>query len=159
LACTGCRRGSRTRSRPWSGAFIGSLDGHGLPGYRNPVFSRRRREGTLPILDAGFVAALRQGAFRIVPGVEGLAGARVVLEGERFVSPDAVIAATGYRPALEPLVGHLGVLDPHGDPRVHGAATDPAAPGLHFTGFRNPVTGALRELRREANGIARALDD
>jgi putative flavoprotein involved in K+ transport len=138
-------------------AFIGRLDAQGLPGYRNPVFSRRRREGTLPILDFGFVARLREGAFRVVPGVEGFAEGRVVLEGDRSVSPDVVIAATGYRPALEPLVGHLGLLDARGDPRVHGAAADPAAPGLHFTGFRNPITGALRELRSEATGIARAV--
>ena len=52
-------------------AFIGRLDAHGLPGFRNPVFSRRRREGTLPILDFGFVARLREGAFRVVPGWRG----------------------------------------------------------------------------------------
>jgi putative flavoprotein involved in K+ transport len=138
-------------------AFIGRLDAQGLPGHRNPVFSRRRREGTLPILDFGFVARLREGAFRVVPGVEGFAGGRVVLEGGGAVSPDAVIAATGYRPALDPLVGHLGLLDVRGAPRVHGVATDPAQPGLYFTGFRNPITGALRELRSEAAGIARAI--
>jgi putative flavoprotein involved in K+ transport len=138
-------------------AFIGRLDGEGLPGYRNPVFSRRRREGTLPILDFGFVARLRDGAFRVVPGVEGFAVGRVVLAGGVSVSADAVIAATGYRPALEALVGHLGLLDAHGVPRVHGGDADPALPGLHFTGFRNPITGALRELRSEAAGIARAV--
>ena len=138
-------------------ALIGSLDSQGLPGYRNPVFSRRRRDGTIPILDAGFAARLREGAFRIVPGVEGFAGPRVLLQGERAVSPDVVIAATGYRPGLEPLVGHLGLLGARGDPRVHGAATHPAAPRLYFTGFRNPVTGALRELRHESNAIARAV--
>jgi putative flavoprotein involved in K+ transport len=138
-------------------AFIGRLDAQGLPGHRNPVFTRRRREGTLPILDYGFVARLREGAFRVVPGVEGFAGGRVVLEGNGSVSPDAVIAATGYRPALDALVGHLGLLDSRGDPRVHGGVADPAVPGLHFTGLRNPITGALRELRSEAAGISLAV--
>ena len=69
-----------------------------------------------------------------------------------------MIAATGYRPALGPLVGHLGLLDSRGDPRVHGGAADAAVPGLHFIGFRNPITGALRELRSEATAIARALE-
>ena len=36
------------------------------------------------------------------------------------VEADAIIAATGYRRGLEPLVGHLGVLDERGLPRVHG---------------------------------------
>jgi putative flavoprotein involved in K+ transport len=137
---------------------IGRLDAQGLPGHRNPVFSRRRREGTLPILDYGFVARLREGAFRVVPGVEGFAGGRVVLEGGGSISPDAVIAATGYRPPLDPLVGHLGMLDSHGAPRIHGGAADPIVPGPYFTGFRKPITGALRELRSEARAIARALE-
>jgi putative flavoprotein involved in K+ transport len=139
-------------------AFIGRLDAQGLPGLRNPVFSRRRREGTLPILDFGFAARLREGAFRVVPGVEALRGGWALLEGGGSVSPDVVIAATGYRPALDPLVGHLGLLDSSGNPRVHGGVTDPAAPGLYFTGFRNPITGALRELRSEAAAIALALE-
>jgi len=28
---------------------------------------------------------------------------------------------------------------------------------VHFTGFRNPITGALRELRYEATAIAQAV--
>jgi putative flavoprotein involved in K+ transport len=62
-----------------------------------------------------------------------------------------------YRLELDALVGHLGLLDRRGEPRVHGADTDPAAPGMHFTGFRNPITGALRELRYEATAIAQAV--
>ena len=81
----------------------------------------------------------------------------MLLEGDRVVSPDVVIAATGYRPGLEPLVGHLGLLGPRGEPRVQGAATDPTVPYLYFTGFPNPVTGALRELRSESAAIARAV--
>ena len=78
------------------------------------------------------------------------------LQGGRRLRPDAVVAATGYRPALVPLVGHLGVLGTDGLPLHHGGAAHPAVPGLHFTGFRNPITGALRELRVEAGAIARA---
>ena len=65
------------------------------------------------------------------------------------ISPDIVIAATGYHTGLEPLVGHLGVLDGRGLPRARG--------GLWFTGFQNPISGALRELRFEAPAIARAV--
>ena len=67
-----------------------------------------------------------------------------------------VIAATGYRTGLEPLVGHLGVLDDHGSPRVTGGE---AAPGLRFVGFvpRPALLHALgREAQRAARGIVRA---
>jgi putative flavoprotein involved in K+ transport len=65
-----------------------------------------------------------------------------------------VIAATGYRRDLEPLVGHLAVLGPAGRPLVHGGATHPNAPGLHFIGFTNPISGNLRELGFQAREIA-----
>jgi putative flavoprotein involved in K+ transport len=42
-------------------------------------------------------------------------GAAVLADGARL-KVDSVIAATGYRPALEPLVGHLGILDERGAP-------------------------------------------
>ena len=80
-----------------------------------------------------------------------------MLEDGRRLRPDAVVAVTGYRPALVPLVGHLGVLGPDGLPLRHGGDVHPAVPGLHFTGFRNPITGALRELRSESAAIASAI--
>ena len=61
---------------------------------------------------------------------------------------------TGYRAGLEPLVGHLGVLDGRGLPVVHGAHEPPGEPGLWFTGFTNPISGMLRELRIDAERIA-----
>ena len=45
-----------------------------------------------------------------------------------------MIAATGFRPGLEPVLGHLGVLDTDGAPRVSGEVE--AAPGLRFVGYR-----------------------
>ena len=54
----------------------------------------------------------------------------------RACEPSAVVVATGYRAGLEPLVGHLGVLDGRGLPLVHGAARarrrrGPVVHGLH----------------------------
>jgi putative flavoprotein involved in K+ transport len=47
-------------------------------------------------------------------------------------------------------------LDRNGRPTVHGGTTDPAAPGLYFIGFTNPISGNLRELGIQARRIARA---
>ena len=56
-------------------------------------------------------------------------GAAVLVTGER-VDTDAVILATGYRRGLEPLVGHLGVLDDRGVPRhARGAPANRARRG------------------------------
>jgi hypothetical protein len=59
---------------------------------------------------------------------------------------------------LEPLVGHLGVLDERSMPRARGAT--PAAPGLRFIGYV-PRPGGLgyagKESRKAARAIAREL--
>jgi putative flavoprotein involved in K+ transport len=81
----------------------------------------------------------------------------VLLAGGERVQPEVVIVATGWRRALEPLVGHLGVLGDDGRPRAHGAQTPPEAPGLYFTGFVNPVSGMFRELGIDAKRIAKAI--
>jgi putative flavoprotein involved in K+ transport len=74
-------------------------------------------------------------------------------------APTVVVGAGPAGLAAGPLVGHLGVLGPEGLPLRHSGAVHPAAPGLDFTGFRNPITGALRELRFEARAIAAARAD
>jgi hypothetical protein len=81
----------------------------------------------------------------------------VRLVGGTVVRPDAIIAATGYRPDLGGLVGHLGVLDESGQPRVHGARTWPEAPGLYFVGISVVLAGLIREVAREATDVARSL--
>ena len=64
-----------------------------------------------------------------------------------------MIAATGYRSGLEPVVGHLGVLDGHGVPR---ALRGEAAPGLRFVGY-DPRPAQLRFGGREAERAAKAI--
>jgi len=65
---------------------------------------------------------------------------------------DHVIATTGYRTALAPLVGDLGVLDDEGRP------TDVLPrPGLGFVGFRVPLTGTLWAIDCDARTVADAI--
>ena len=71
---------------------------------------------------------------------------------------DAVIVCIGYRPGLEPLVGHLGLVGPKaGHPVVFGGDTDPSAPRLHFVGLRMVTTGLFREFGIEARAVAASL--
>ena len=134
---------------------IPDLAPHGLPAPRRPYsdFLRRR---VIPIVDVGLVDAVRRGRVRVVPALERFDGAAVLADGTTL-AVDAVVAATGYRPALEPLVGSLGVLDERGEPLVHGAAEHPQAPRLHFVGYRVTLGGTLRLVGAEARELARAL--
>ncbi|WP_079031784.1 flavin-containing monooxygenase [Streptomyces specialis] len=138
------------------GRLLTGLAGHGLPRPATGLYSRARA-GSFPVVDAGLVRAVRRGLVRPVAAVEAFDGGKVVLADGETIAPDAVIAATGYRRGLAPLVGHLGVLDGDGGPLVHGAETHPAAEGLYFIGFTNPISGNLRELARDAPKIAAAI--
>ncbi|MCX4982685.1 NAD(P)/FAD-dependent oxidoreductase [Streptomyces sp. NBC_00572] len=132
------------------------LSEYGLPRPDTGLASRTR-EGAIPVQDVGLIDAVRAGKVEIVAAVEAFEDGEVVLTDGTRIAPDAVIAATGYRRALEPLVGHLDVLDGRGHPVVHGARCPREAPGLYFTGFTNPISGMLRELAIDAEKIARRI--
>jgi putative flavoprotein involved in K+ transport len=135
---------------------VPNLSDRGLPDPGKGVYTRAKR-GEIPILDVGLIDAVRDGRVEPVPEVTGFDGTRVLLTGGRSIEPQIVIAATGYRRGLEPLVGRLEILDAQGLPRVHGDRTAPHAPGLRFIGYTNPVSGMFREISIDARRIARAI--
>jgi cation diffusion facilitator CzcD-associated flavoprotein CzcO len=132
------------------------LTSYGLPKPGTDLYSRVL-VGRVPVQDVGIVEAIRSRRVQPVAAVESVDGDDVVLADGSRVRPSAVVVATGYRAGLEPLVGHLGVLDGRGLPLVHGAHEPEGAPGLWFTGFTNPISGMLRELRIDAEKIAAAV--
>ncbi|WP_406343977.1 flavin-containing monooxygenase [Streptomyces sp. NBC_00648] len=135
---------------------VPDLSDKGLPRPETGLYARVR-EGAIPVQDVGLIAAVQSGRVEPVAALDSFEGAKVVLADGTLVSPEVVIAATGYRRALEGLVGELGVLDGRGRPTVHGGHTAPTAPGLYFTGFTNPISGMFRELAIDAGKIAKAV--
>lgn len=136
---------------------IGDLSEYGLREPTDGLYERVRRDDAIPLIDMGFLDAVKAQQVSIVAAVTGFDGARVELADGTTITPDVVIAATGYRRGLAPLVGQLGVLGPDGRPTVRGPHTHPAAPNLWFTGFTNPVSGMFRELGIDAKRIGRAV--
>jgi putative flavoprotein involved in K+ transport len=136
--------------------LFGNLEPYGIPrspyGIATAMFKRQQT----PAYDDGFVRLLKSGEIKIVPAVAGFDGSDVLLADGTRIQPDAVIAATGYRRGLEPLVGHLGVLDENGIPLVSGGTQHPSAPGLFFNGYRTNLSGQLRLMRPDARAIAKA---
>jgi putative flavoprotein involved in K+ transport len=137
--------------------LVGDLSRYGMPRPERRPHSDFLIRDVVPILDVGLIGLLKRGAVEVVAAVEAFEEDAVVLADGARIAPDAMIAATGYRRELEPLVGHLGVLESNGRPAVHGASTHPAAPGLYFIGFTNPISGNLRELGIQARSIARRI--
>ena len=136
---------------------FGDLSEYGLPRPEMGLVSTNRKLHRGPAIDDGFVEAVKEGKVEIVAAVEGFEGPKVILSDGDRITPEVVIAATGYQRGLEELVAHLGVLDEDGMPRFVGPDTHPSAPHLHFVGYRTPLYGQLRGIRLEAKQLARAV--
>jgi putative flavoprotein involved in K+ transport len=136
---------------------FGDLERYGLPRSPNGLATTMRHRQQAPAYAEKFVPLLRAGRIQIVAAVEGFDGPDVLLADGTRIQPQAVIAATGYRRGLEPLVGHLGVLGEDGIPLVSGGKQHPSAPGLFFNGYRPKLSGHLRPIRAEARAIARTV--
>ncbi|HYJ76214.1 MAG TPA: NAD(P)/FAD-dependent oxidoreductase [Kineosporiaceae bacterium] len=144
-------------SRALRRVSVPDLASYGLPAPHGDGFTQFLRTRTVPILDHGFVGAVRARRIRIVPTIESFDGPEVRLASGEILRPDVVLCATGYRTGLEPLVGHLGALDERGLPKVHGAQTLPQLPRLYFVGVTVELAGLLREIGLEARDVGRAL--
>jgi putative flavoprotein involved in K+ transport len=133
---------------------IGDLTEYGLPVPDEGVFSRLERLRVAPaIVDKEVIDSIKARRIEIVSGVSSLHETGATLADGTRVETDAVIAATGYRTGLEPVVGHLGVLDERGVPRVAAAE---AAPGLRFVGYR-PRPAHISAMGAEAQRAAREI--
>jgi cation diffusion facilitator CzcD-associated flavoprotein CzcO len=138
---------------------LGDLTAFGLPIPDEGTFYRVKHYDQVPALvDMDVIDAIRDGSIEVVATVESFDGDKVALVDGSRVDPHAVVLATGYTTGLEPLVGHLGVLDPKGKPLIWGE--QPAAPGLRFIGYdvRPSLIGYIaKQSNRMAKRIAREL--
>ncbi|QPC95826.1 NAD(P)/FAD-dependent oxidoreductase [Mesorhizobium sp. INR15] len=116
--------------------------------------SRLASENIAIATDDGAVHAIKNGKIIVLPTVREFTRDSVILADGSSVYPDVVIAATGYRPGLEHLVGKLGVLDGRGVPLFNSGMTDPKLPGLWFTGMRPNIRGCFANARIQAHAIA-----
>lgn len=136
---------------------VGDLSRYGLPAPAKGPFQRLARTGEAPaVVDRAVLAAITSGRLEVVAAVTALDEQVARLADGTHADVDAIVAATGYNPGLQPLVGHLGVLDDRGRPR--GAPGGETAPGLRFVGF-HAQPGQLGAIGHQARRIARAIDD
>ena len=140
-------------SRIVSRAAIGDLSRYGLDRPRTGLVTQIAEQGRVPLIDVGTVALIRQGRIQVVGAIERFSAAGVVLADGVRQPIDAVVLATGYRSGLDEFLGRATeVTDARGYPRQHGAES--ALAGLYFVGYRNPITGQLRDIGRQAVRVA-----
>lgn len=136
---------------------FGDLSRLGYPRSALGAFTRQATEDVTIAVDDGFVRALKTGRVTMKPGIDRFDGPEVRFTDGTSCDPDAVICATGYRPGLEPLAGHLVTLDEHGMPPFTGASSSPRHPGLWFFGLDRSIYGNMHVHRGQAGQLARAI--
>lgn len=137
--------------------FFGNLARYGLTSHPDGGGTRLLRDGVAFAMDDGFVAAVRAGRFKVAGDIAEFRPDTVVFKGGRTFRPDTVICATGYRTGLEPLLGHLSVLDDRGVPLHPSGEPDPANKGLWFIGYRPAFQGYFHAASVSAGRIAAAI--
>jgi putative flavoprotein involved in K+ transport len=132
---------------------LGDLTRYGMPkGEFTPYTTKR-----IPLIDVGFVEALKRGRVQVRPALERLTQTGAVFADGTSEPFDAIIAATGFTTGLESIVDIPGVLDDRGEPR--SASGEPTAhPGLYFIGFTHSLRGHLFEANRASRRLARNVE-
>jgi len=100
----------------------------------------------VPVVGLELVDAVRAGRVAVRPAAAAFTADGVRFADGRTEDFDAVVLATGFRPATGPIAAWLD------------AAGRPMAPGLFVVGDRYPTLETfLQQLRREAPGVAGAV--
>lgn len=131
---------------------LGDLTRFGMPRASWMPYSARR----VPVIDVGFVAALKRGSVRLRPALVRLTATGAVFADGTSDELDVVIAATGFRTGLEELVDAPGVLDESGEP-VDPSGQPTARPGLFFTGYVHSLRGHLFEANRTSRRLGQTV--
>ena len=135
---------------------VGDLAPYGLNLPGEGTFSTFRRDDAQPtIVDSDVIEAIKGGRIEIVAGVSSVDGDGVRLDDGTMLLPDTIIAATGFRTGLHPIVGHLGVLDDEGMPRGGGGSAIEA--GLYFLGYEEGVGVIGPRARRATRDLCQQL--
>ena len=112
----------------------------------------RRR---IPLIDIGTIAAIKAGRIAVKPAVDHFTPQGAAFADSSTGEYDAIVLATGYRPALAEIVDVAGVLAADGHPLDWQGGG--ACRNLFFVGFHNVATGLLREIGIEAQAVAAAI--
>ena len=118
---------------------IGDLTRYGMPAPAefSPYTTKR-----VPLIDVGFVDALKRGQITIRSAVECLTPTGAIFADGTNQAYDAIIAATGFSTGLDSLID----------------APDRTQPGVYFIGYFQSLRGHLFEANRASRRLARQVE-
>jgi indole-3-pyruvate monooxygenase len=137
---------------------FGNLARYGLPRPALGPISAIKLRRRIPLIDVGTIAAIKRGQIAVKPGVARLTESGAAFSDGSAGDFDAVVLATGFRPALSEFVDLPGALDDQGYPRDRrDRRAGGGIPNLFFVGYQIAATGHLREIGLEARAMAAEL--
>lgn len=143
-------------NRPFLHMRFGNIRRFGLRWAQQGPMTRIIENGRTPLIDIGTMRLIRSGRIKILGEIATTNDRNVVFQGGNTEKFDAIVLATGFRPALEDFLPDYEELFGEGGPtdgRIH-----PHRDGLYFCGFHVVPTGHLREIGLEAQSIAAMID-
>ncbi len=135
----------------------GDLSGLGFPQPQLGLKATVEQRGRIPTLADELIEVVRDGRVQVVGAVHAVEPDAVILADSTSVAPQVIITATGFRTDLNGMVGHLDVLDAHGNPR--GGFASHVGDGMFAIGYGIPPNGPLRAIRLNATPLAREVAD
>jgi cation diffusion facilitator CzcD-associated flavoprotein CzcO len=110
----------------------------------------------IPLIGFGLVDAIHAGRIRVRPGVAEFTKAGTRFDDGTESTYDAVVLATGYKPALQTL-GDLIRRDSKGFALRQDRVTSSDQPNLWFVGHNYDATGGLANTARDAKLVAQGV--
>lgn len=154
------RLAPRVAAAFWSAvqrARFGDLEGRGLRLQRSAEILRHWYARRPPLTSGPFVERIRTGEAEVLPALEGFEPGVALLEDGGRHPCDAVVLATGFRPALEDLLPPDVLAALGGSPLIWPPDGRPGPlPGLWFCGYQPELLRIRRSARRIARRIAGA---
>jgi len=137
-------------------AVIGDITKYGLRQLPYGPATQIQQDRHIPLIDIGTMKLIRARHITVYSGVEEFSGSRIRFEGGKEAEFDAVVLATGYRPAVSDFLEEASsALDGDGVPLSSGGES--TIPGLYFCGYFVSPTGMLREIGLEAKRISDSI--
>jgi len=146
-----------TMNAPFLRKRFGKIEKFGLEWAREGPLTTIMEKGRTPLIDIGTVEKIKSEDIRVFGEIARFDDRRVHFADGRSEYFDAIVLATGYRPALDSL------LPDHAN-RLQGAdcpargQLHPRGDGLYYCGFNVLPTGHLRQIGKEAQRIAALID-
>jgi cation diffusion facilitator CzcD-associated flavoprotein CzcO len=129
---------------------LGDLSKFGIKRPAQGLLQQIKSSAKIPVIDVGTVRRITENEIEIAPGVAEIADDGVYFNNGSKGKFDAIILATGYRANY---ANFLRTEDARSlDAGAANGKTGNA--GIYFVGFRNSVTGLLREISKDAVEVA-----